>query len=154
MSDITIEIISGENRNKLKSPDFHNLYSQLTQCELLCEKEFESWLNSITENNQVFLFCMFLKGNDNSYKLIGTACLYIKHCYYRFMANSATIEDLVIDAKYRNNGLGTKIIEYIINYSQAYNIYKISLHCDNENKNFYLKCGFKQNRLLMEKYFL
>lgn len=154
MFDVTIEIISKENKHKLESRNFHKLYSQLTQCELLCEKEFESWLDSIIKNNQVFLFCMFLKDNNNNYELIGTACLYIKHCYYRFMANSATIEDLVIDAKYRKNGFGKKIIEYIIDYSQSFNIYKVLLHCDNENKDFYLKCGFKQNRLLMEKYFL
>ncbi len=108
MFDVTIEIISKENKEKLKSQHFQNLYSQLTQCELLSEKEFKCWLDYITENKQVLLFCMFLKNNDNSHDLIGTACLYIKHCYYRFMANSATIEDLVIDAKYRKNGLGKK----------------------------------------------
>lgn len=154
MLDVTIKVITNENKEKVKSQNFQDLYSQLTHCELLSEDEFKCWLDSITDNKQVALFCMFLKNSDNSYDLIGTACLYMKHCYYRFMAISATIEDLVIDKKYRKNGLGKKLIDYIVDYSQAYNIYKILLHCDRENKDFYLKCGFKQNRLLMEKYFI
>ena len=150
MSEITIEVITNNNKSYLSSKNFKNLYSQLTECELLNEVEFNKWVESIINNENIFMFCIF---KIPYYELIGTACIYLKQCYYRSMAKSATIEDLVVDINYRGKGLGKKLIDYILNYSKKYDIYKIVLQCTNENKGFYEKCGFESKNLLMIKYF-
>tara|TARA_B100001989_G_scaffold78107_1_gene53804 strand:+ start:2085 stop:2537 length:453 start_codon:yes stop_codon:yes gene_type:complete len=150
MSETTIEVITNNNKYQLSSKNFKNLYSQLTQCELLNEEEFNKWFESITNNKSIIMFCIF---KLPYYELIGTACIYIKQCYYRSMAKSATIEDLVVDINYRGNGLGKKMIDYIIDYSKKNDIYKIVLQCTYENEEFYKKCGFESKNLLMSKYF-
>ena len=53
------------------------------------------------------------------------------------------IEDVVITEKYRNMGLGKKIINELIKIGlNEFQCYKIILNCLEKNVKFYEKCGF------------
>jgi len=55
------------------------------------------------------------------------------------------IENVITDEKYRNKGIGKKVIEMAIEYGKQNNCYKIILQSSykrKENHIFYEKCGF------------
>ena len=52
------------------------------------------------------------------------------------------IEDIVVDEKYRQQGLGSKLINFLTELAWDSGCYKVSLSCRPHNKNFYLQNGF------------
>ena len=65
-------------------------------------------------------------------------------------SNIAHIEDLVVDNKYRNMGVGKLLIDYCIKLAKNRRCYKIILNCTQNNKGFYEKCGFKESGVSMD----
>lgn len=65
---------------------------------------------------------------------------------------AAHIEDIVVDEKYRNQGLARKIIDKIIQKSKELNCYRITLNCQESKFGLYEKFGFKQNSYCMKIY--
>ena len=68
------------------------------------------------------------------------------------MSSSATIEDFVIDSKYKGQQLGTLLLSKIISYSKERKFYKLTLQCDPDLETFYSKSGFINNKNNMEYY--
>jgi len=76
----------------------------------------------------------------------------ISSCYLAIMPNLTRngksisfIENVITDEKYRNKGIGKKVIEMAIEYGKQNNCYKIILQSSykrKENHIFYEKCGF------------
>ncbi len=65
----------------------------------------------------------------------------------------AVIWDVVVDASYQGNGIGTLVVEAILDMKQLKNIDKIYLMTTNQ-KDFYLQMGFeieKKQYLLLRK---
>jgi glucosamine-phosphate N-acetyltransferase len=53
------------------------------------------------------------------------------------------IEDVIVTEKYREKGLGRKIIEHLVNIGiNEFKCYKIVLNCLDKNIHFYEKCNF------------
>jgi glucosamine-phosphate N-acetyltransferase len=92
----------------------------------------------------------FILENDN--QIIGTGSCFIENKFHNNFKNVAHIEDIVINKKYRKIGYGKIIIDYILNYCNNLNCYKITLNCSNENITFYEKCGFIKKGIEMTKY--
>lgn len=60
------------------------------------------------------------------------------------------IEDLMIDEKYRNKGIGKKIIEKLTHIAfNDFKCYKVILNCLNKNIEFYEKCNFYNSGVQM-----
>ena len=55
----------------------------------------------------------------------------------------AMIYDMIIDPEYQNKGIGSKILEMIVNKCNENNIGDIQLFCAKGKKEFYLKNGFE-----------
>lgn len=148
-----VQKISRYSLTWIKSQYFFKLYSQLTKCEEIDEKRFENWFNEMI-NNPLFVMFGVLKSDPPKpgVELVGTACLYIQPRYYRNMSSSATIEDFVIDEKYRRQQLGTLLLSKIVTYAKERKFYKLTLQCDPELNTFYSKSGFVNNKNNMEYY--
>ena len=77
-------------------------------------------------------------------KVIGTALLLIQLNLSHSGQPYGHIENVVIDKAQRGNGVGARMIEYLIQRARARNCYKIILDCAKHNIPFYKKCGFAE----------
>jgi glucosamine-phosphate N-acetyltransferase len=85
--------------------------------------------------------------------LIGTATILYEFKFIHNIVKLAHIEDVCIDSKYRNKGIGNVLIQYIIQEAKRENCYKIILNCDESLEYFYRKSGLDKNGIQMVKYF-
>lgn len=86
-------------------------------------------------------------------KLIGCGTIIIEPKFIHNCGYVAHIEDVCITQEYQGNGYGKKIIQHLIDISKINNCYKIILNCNEENEEFYKRCGFKKNNIQMSIYF-
>jgi len=97
------------------------------------------WDDNIENNNIKY----FIAEEEN--KILGS--LYI--CIIPNLSNNEKsigfIENVIIDEKYRNKGIGKKLMEMVIEYAKENNCYKVTLQSGIKRKDahkFYKKIGF------------
>jgi glucosamine-phosphate N-acetyltransferase len=128
---------------ELNINDFNNNYiellSQLTDVSKNCISEINwtNFINNLSENHQIIVLC-----DIKTKKIIGSGTLLIENKIIHNMSKVAHIEDIVIDEKIRGQGLGKKMIDYLIVKAKKLGVYKIILNCAEHNIKFYKKCGF------------
>lgn len=76
---------------------------------------------------------------DDSEQLIGFTRVLTDFVY------RATIYDVIIKPNYRNMGLGTKLLDAVINHPQLSAVENIALYCLPEMIPFYERWGFTSN---------
>ena len=89
---------------------------------------------------------------DDKEILIGTFKLIIEFKFHNNFANMGHIEDVVIFPEYRNKGCGKCIIDFAVKECFNSKCYKIVLNCNDNNVEFYKKCGFKEKGKEMTMY--
>jgi len=62
---------------------------------------------------------------------------------YKLFSPVGHIEDVVVDQKYRNRGLGKIIINTLVERAKEKGCYKTVLSCADKNIDFYRKCGLE-----------
>lgn len=81
-------------------------------------------------------------------KVVGTYELLIMDNLAHEGKPSGVVEDVVVDQKYRSQGIGKKMMEYALEVCRQNNCYKMSLssniHRDRAHK-FYERLGFKKH---------
>lgn len=60
----------------------------------------------------------------------------------------ATVYDVIVSAEYRDTGLGRRLVETVLRDARLQQVAAISLHCKEELRPFYLKCGFEMSNPL------
>ena len=95
---------------------------------------FEKLIKIRKQNSDIYVI-------RNNNKILATAKLYIENKIYNDLGH---IEDVVVDNKFRNRGIGKLLIKKLINKCKKEKCYKIILECsDKDVINFYLNLGFK-----------
>lgn len=92
------------------------------------------------------LICLILEE-----KIIGIAKFFYD---IKFGESKGFIDDVVIDKKYRNKGYGTIIINYLLELSKKKNCYIVYIISHLENKTYYEKLNFNNDKLIFHKYLL
>jgi glucosamine-phosphate N-acetyltransferase len=77
-------------------------------------------------------------------RIIGTGKVILEHKAHNNLKTVAHLEDLVIDPIYQNKKIGKLLVQYILNYCNDYNCYKIVLNCNDDIISFYKKLGFSE----------
>lgn len=62
------------------------------------------------------------------------------------------VEDVVVDASYRGQRLGARVVEALIEAAQKAGCYKVILDCSEDNAAFYEKCGLTRKEIQMVRY--
>lgn len=97
----------------------------------------DSW-GDITPKIELYIkmdFCYTIKLVENNKIIgIGTAIFY---------ENTSWIAHLIVNQKYRNNGYGTKILDYLCDYCRKNGYKKILLFATDMGYPLYIKYGFK-----------
>jgi glucosamine-phosphate N-acetyltransferase len=125
--------------------NFFELLNQLSVGEKPSFDDFKLYLNNLNQNHQIYI----IKNNN---KIIATGTLFIESKLSHNLGKVGHIEDIIVDQSYRNCGLGSKMIEFLIQQAKKMNCYKIILNCNYDKKSFYEKFKFKENGYQMVIY--
>ena len=111
--------------------------------------EFEKEPNEVDIDSTVLVndgfeensyFKCFVAENKDS--IIGTAIIYNR--YSTWKGRTIHLEDLIVTEKMRANGVGTLLLNQVVNYAKKLNVKRVSWEVINWNKKaikFYLKKG-------------
>ena len=133
----------------LTDSDYTNYLQLINQFRptIFTEEEYKSILEKINTYSTIWVM-----ESDN--KLIGTTTLMYEYKFIRNIVKLAHVEDVCIDHNYRNKGLGTQLLKFVVNEALKQQCYKIILDCDEKLEHFYTKSGFKKNSIQMAHYFV
>ena len=140
-----IHFIPIQNLN-IDSKEIIKIYSQLTFCPEISNKDLINFIKSLPKNNKIY--CM--KVDDN---IIGFGTIIIEQKITHNLSFVGHIEDIIISKEYSGKGYGKKLINFLINIAKKYKCYKVILNCSEDNIGFYEKCGFNKKNIEMSIYF-
>ena len=116
---------------------YFDLLYQLNQYKIeLTQNEWLRQYNRILKQEGT-IFVM-----ENQSKIIATAKIYVE---FKFSQPIGHIEDVVVDKQWRNQGIGSRMIEKLIDFAQKHECYKIILNAKPDLSKFYTRLGFSQN---------
>ncbi len=115
---------------KLSKPQIDDLCN-LYQKEWWTKDRKKDDIDIMLENSDIIVGI-----EDSDHHLIGFARVLTDFVY------KAMIFDVIVDKKYRDNGLGKILIENILNNKQLSKVKHFELYCLDEMKNFYNRFGF------------
>ena len=137
----------------LEDSDYHQVVDLLTQLTSIDKSNIskESFRKFVLnqQNNGYHNTYVMTKGNT----VVGTATLLIEPKLIHDMGFVGHIEDVVVDLKERNTGMGKLIIENLTKIADEKGCYKVILDCDETNVGFYEKCGLQKKGVEMAMYF-
>lgn len=86
-------------------------------------------------------------------KIVGAITLIIEQKLIHNGRCCGHIEDFVVLEEYRSQGIGSLLINYVINISKQNNCYKCILDCNENLESYYKKKGFVKKGIYMGNYF-
>lgn len=110
----------------------------------ITKETFENIYDIIFKNSIIFVIEI-----DN--KLVASGKLLIEQKFIHNLAKYGYIEDIIVSKENRNNGLGEKLVKYIVDYCKENKFYKITLTCDEKLINFYKKNNFEVYQIHMSQ---
>jgi len=133
----------------LTDSDYTNYLQLINQfrCTTFSEEDYKMILHKINKNSTIWVI-------EYNNELIGTATLIYEYKFIRNIVKLSHVEDVCIDHRYRNKGLGTILLKFLVNEATNEQCYKIILDCDETLEHFYNKSGFKKNGIQMAHYFI
>ncbi len=130
------------------SPELFELLAQLTDCPPISKEEYEQFIDLLGTQHQVV--CMVTEKNQ----IVAIGTIIIESKLIHGLGKVAHIEDIVTDSKFRSQGLGAQLINYLVGKAREAGCYKVILDCSEHNIGFYSKCGFEKKGVQMAQYFL
>lgn len=109
------------------------------------ENIFKEIYSLINKNSDIWVI-------EKNNEIIGTGTILYEYKYIRNICKLAHIEDICILQKYRNNGYGKILIDYLMNEAKKENCYKITLYCEDKLEKFYIKSGLEKKGIQMAIY--
>ena len=109
-------------------------------------EEFKNLLSIMNHNSTIWIV-------EHNNEIIGTATILYEYKFIHNIGKSAHIEDVCIDERYRNKGIGNFLINFVVDEAEKKNCYKIILDCNEKLENFYNKSGFEKKGIQMAKYY-
>lgn len=92
--------------------------------------------------------------NDNDKeKIIAYGSVLIEPKLIRELGFVAHIEDVVVTQSVRGLGIGKMLINHLVDVAKEKGCYKVILNCNDNNCQFYEKCGFNKKEVEMVLYF-
>lgn len=119
-------------------------------------KNFRPINEEITTNEFNYIYKNILShGNiivaELNDKIIGTITILLEKKFINNSSIYAHIEDVFIDESYRNKSIGSNLIKKAIDYCKEKNVFKISLNCHENLKDFYEKNNFEKRQINMSQ---
>lgn len=119
------------------------LYKAFTSDILYDYDKFIEFYNDYAQSDRIIYVV-----ENNEKQLIGTITLIIEQKPFHNYQYVAHIEDVIVDQQYKKQGIGSKMINFVIDTIKEINettknhFYKVILDCDINIEPFYIKNGF------------
>ena len=81
--------------------------------------------------------------------ILGCATVLFEQKFINNNAIYAHIEDVLVKLEHRGKGIGKKMISYIVDICEIYNVKKIILNCGEIMESFYAANGFVKSEISM-----
>jgi len=78
-------------------------------------------------------------------RVVGTATIFIEQKFIHDGGRVGHIEDVSVRKKYKDKGIGQKIVKALLEYAKKKGCYKTILDCTDDLIPFYEKIGFKRH---------
>ena len=104
---------------------------------------YNLFISNLNPNRHIIV--LYEKDNE----VIGTGSLLIEPKLTYNISYLGHIENIFVDEKYRNKGIGKQIVEYLVNYAREKSCYRIDLACEDKLINFYKGLGFNKQLICM-----
>ena len=104
---------------------------------------YNLFISNLNPNRHIIV--LYEKDNE----VIGTGSLLIEPKLTYNISYLGHIENIFVDEKYRNKGIGKEIVEYLVNYAREKLCYRIDLACEDKLINFYNGLGFNKQLICM-----
>jgi glucosamine-phosphate N-acetyltransferase len=104
---------------------------------------YNLFISNLNPNRHIIVLCE----KDN--QVVGTGSLLIEPKLTYNISYLGHIENIFVDEKYRNKGIGKEIVEYLVNYAREKLCYRIDLACEDKLINFYNGLGFNKQLICM-----
>lgn len=137
LKSVIMSIVFRELRRDDYQKGIMELYNQLTKAGNVTKEMFEKTFDS----RQKFGSYRTIVGEIDG-EIACAATLLLERKYFDGCKNLGHIEDVVVDSKYRNLGLGRKVLEQLKIEASKSDCYKMVLDCQMKNVGFYKNCGF------------
>lgn len=86
-------------------------------------------------------------------RIIATGTLLVEPKLIHCLSAVGHIEDIVVAAEYRGQGLGRTMIDHLVVTAKQAGCYKVILDCNDQTTPFYERCGFARRGNVMAVYF-
>ena len=104
---------------------------------------YNLFISNLNPNRHIIVLCE----KDN--QVVGTGSLLIEPKLTYNISYLGHIENIFVDEKYRNKGIGKEIVEYLVNYAREKLCYRIDLASEDKLINFYKGLGFNKQLICM-----
>jgi len=104
---------------------------------------YNLFVSNLNQNSHIIV----IYEKDNEILATGTLLIETKLTYN--ISYLGHIENIFVNEKKRNNGIGKKIVEYLISYAKEKGCYRIDLACEEKFINFYKEAGFNKQLICM-----
>lgn len=83
-------------------------------------------------------------------QVVGTAMMHLQHKLSYNCGTAAHLEDVVVDQKYRGQGIGELLVKTAIKTAKAFDCYKLMLTCFEKTVPYYRQFGFNRHDVGMK----
>ncbi len=134
--NLSFRFLALEDINK----SYFDLLSNLTVSPV---PSFPDWRNQIEKLTNSNTFVVVIE-DKNKNIIVGNLTCLIEEKFTRGLSRVCHIEDVVVKDRYRNNKLGSKLINLAIEFSKEISCYKVILDGRYDAIEFYKKFGFER----------
>ena len=131
---------------KLEKNDYKNYLNLMNQFRPIQQNlDFDSFSNiydQIFKSSEIYVALI-----DKN--IIGSITVIYEQKFINNCALYAHIEDLIVDENFRNNKIGSKLLNYVKKKAFEKNCFKCTLVCNKDVSNFYFKNNFEDRGLNM-----
>jgi glucosamine-phosphate N-acetyltransferase len=144
-----------ENIERIKE-QYLILLSELTSTSYIETSLFIKNIDEINKMGTIVVGVLNDVSNDvssNNFEIVASGTIIIEPKIMREGRNVGHIEDIVVTKHMRGKGISRKMLDILKVFARESNCYKVTLDCDNEVKNVYIKNGLKVKGVQMAEYF-
>ncbi|MEK7479144.1 MAG: GNAT family N-acetyltransferase [Patescibacteria group bacterium] len=133
---------------KLEKGDYEKGFletlSNLSTIGDVSKEKFLEILAGMEKRGEYFVFVAELDG-----KVVGTATLMVQQLFAHSGGRVGHIENVVTRKGFEGRGIGSRLMERVIEESKVRGCYKIILSSDEKNAGFYKRFGFQEKEIAM-----
>jgi glucosamine-phosphate N-acetyltransferase len=131
----------------LRTDDYNNNYlgllGQLYNMTDISEEFFNKQLDNIKKKTNYYIRVIEQKSTG---KIVATGCVFIEFKFAFNLGKVAYVDDIVVDEKYRNQGLGKMLVSHLKRLAMANGVVIMNVIASEKHFTFFRSLGFSEDK--------